>query len=148
VPRSPFTLDTTDKNSGSAALGSTTQSVYVTSNGTLAACTYSLNKTVPSNAVFTDTNYYHTRAYSSGLKISTGTGVNDMYVPVGATNALGVVKQHTAADCTSYTSDEGATTPAAVKKAFGLFGTFYGVCGTAANTVAKAVTVTPNTFVL
>ena len=44
-----------------------------------------------------------------------------MYVPVGTTSSLGVVKQHTAADCTSYTSDEGATTPAAVKKAVGLF---------------------------
>ena len=69
----------------------------------------------------TDTNYYHTRVYSSGLKISTGTGVNDMYVPTGTTSSLGVVKQHTAANCTSYTSDEGATTPAAVKKAVGLF---------------------------
>lgn len=69
----------------------------------------------------TDTNYYHTRVYSSGLKISTGTGVNDMYVPTGTTSSLGVVKQHTASDCTSYTSDEGATTPAAVKKAVGLF---------------------------
>jgi hypothetical protein len=69
----------------------------------------------------TNTNYYHTRVYSSGLKISTGTGVSDMYVPTGTTSALGVVKQHTADDCTSYTSDEGATTPAAVKKAVGMF---------------------------
>ena len=69
----------------------------------------------------TNTNYYHTRVYSSGLKISTGTGVSDMYVPTGTTSSLGVVKQHTASDCTSYTSDEGATTPAAVKKAVGLF---------------------------
>lgn len=69
----------------------------------------------------TNTNYYHTRVYSSGLKISTGTGVSDMYVPTGTTTTLGVVKQHTASDCTSYTSDEGATTPAAVKKAVGLF---------------------------
>lgn len=35
----------------------------------------------------------------------------------GTTSAVGVVKQHKANDCTSYTSDEGATTPAAVKKA-------------------------------
>jgi hypothetical protein len=68
-----------------------------------------------------NTNYYHTRDYSTGLKISTGTGVEDMYVPEGTTNTLGVVKQHTSNDCTSYTSDSGATTPAAVKKAFGLF---------------------------
>ena len=73
------------------------------------------------NNTDTNTNYYHTRVYSSGLKISTGTRVSDMYVPTGTTSSLGVVKQHTAADCTSYTSDEGATTPAAVKKAVGLF---------------------------
>lgn len=43
-------------------------------------------------------------------------------ISVGTTGAVGVVKQHTSSDCTSYTSDEGATTPAAVKKAVGLFG--------------------------
>lgn len=57
VPRSAFTLDSTDKNSGSAALGSTTQGVYVDSTGTLKAMTYTLGKSVPSNAVFTDTTY-------------------------------------------------------------------------------------------
>lgn len=43
-------------------------------------------------------------------------------ISTGTTGKVGVVKQHTANDCTSYTSDEGATTPAAVKKAVGLFG--------------------------
>ena len=43
-------------------------------------------------------------------------------ISTGTTNKVGVVKQHTSVDCTSYTSDEGATTPAAVKKAVGLFG--------------------------
>ena len=38
------------------------------------------------------TNYYHSRVYSSGLKISTGTGVSDMYVPKAASNQLGVIK--------------------------------------------------------
>ena len=90
-----------------------------------------------------NTNYYHTRVYSSGLKISTGTGVSDMYVPTGTTSTLGVVKQHTASDCTSYTSDEGATTPAAVKKAVGMFGVLsgYGTCSTAAATAAKVVSI-------
>lgn len=37
-------------------------------------------------------NYYHTRAYSSGLKISTGTGVEDMYAPIAGADTLGVVK--------------------------------------------------------
>jgi hypothetical protein len=43
-------------------------------------------------------------------------------ISTGTTGKVGVVKQHTANDCTSYTSDEGATTPAAVKKAVELFG--------------------------
>lgn len=30
-----------------------------------------------------NTNYYHTPEYSAGLKIATGTGVNDLYVPTG-----------------------------------------------------------------
>lgn len=40
----------------------------------------------------TNTNYYHTRKYSSGLQISTGTGVDNMYVPVATTSLYGVVK--------------------------------------------------------
>lgn len=143
VPRSLFTLDTADNNGGSAARGSTTQGVYVDSTGTLQAMTYTLGKSVPSDAKFTDTNYYHTRAHSSGLKISTGTGVSDMYVPEGTTSSLGVVKQHKAENCTSYTSDDGATTPAAVKKAVGMFGVLsgYGTCSTAAATAAKVVSI-------
>ena len=38
-----------------ASKGSTTKPVYFTSSGYPAACTYSLNKTVPSDAIFTDT---------------------------------------------------------------------------------------------
>ena len=50
----------TDKNASTAplSLGSTTQPVYF-SNGVPVACTYSLNKTVPSDAKFTDTVYTH-----------------------------------------------------------------------------------------
>jgi hypothetical protein len=46
------------------------------------------------NVPWTDNNdnYYHTRAYSSGLKISTGTGVDDMYAPIAGADTLGVVK--------------------------------------------------------
>ena len=54
-PRTKFTLNSS-KNDGSAAIGSKTQGVYVDSTGTLQKMTYSLNKTVPSNAVFTDTD--------------------------------------------------------------------------------------------
>lgn len=41
----------------STAVGSTTQPVYIASNGIATATTYELNKTVPADAVFTDTTY-------------------------------------------------------------------------------------------
>ena len=52
--RAKFTL-ASSKNDGSAAVGSATQGAYVDSTGTLTKMTYSLAKSVPSNAVFTDT---------------------------------------------------------------------------------------------
>lgn len=54
-PRTKFTLNSS-KNDGSAAIGAKTQGVYVDSTGTLQKMTYALNKTVPTNAVFTDTD--------------------------------------------------------------------------------------------
>lgn len=41
----------------STAVGSVTQPVYIASDGTVTATTYSLAKSVPSDAVFTDTTY-------------------------------------------------------------------------------------------
>lgn len=52
--RAKFTL-ASSKNDGSAAVGSATQGAYVDSTGTLTKMTYTLAKSVPSNAVFTDT---------------------------------------------------------------------------------------------
>lgn len=49
--------------------GSATKPVYF-DNGTPVACTYSLNKTVPSNAVFTDTTYESKTAASGGTDVS------------------------------------------------------------------------------
>lgn len=43
-------------HTASTAVGSATQPVYIASNGTATATTYTLGKSVPSNAVFTDTN--------------------------------------------------------------------------------------------
>lgn len=54
IPRSPFTLNS-NKKGGSAALGSGTQGVYINAEGTFAKMTYTLGKSVPSSAVFTDT---------------------------------------------------------------------------------------------
>ena len=48
--------------------------------------------------VDTDTNYYHTRVYSSGLKISTGTGVDDMYVPTASSSNAGLVPKANSGD--------------------------------------------------
>lgn len=44
-------------HTASTAVGSGTQPVYIASDGTATATTYELNKTVPSDAVFTDTTY-------------------------------------------------------------------------------------------
>lgn len=54
VPRSPFTLNS-NKKGGSAALGSASQGVYINSEGTFVKMSYTLGKSVPSSAVFTDT---------------------------------------------------------------------------------------------
>ena len=49
-----------------AAIGSTTKPVYFTADGVPATCLYSLGKTVPSDAVFTDTTY----SAGTGLSLS------------------------------------------------------------------------------
>lgn len=54
IPRSRFTLNS-NKKGGSAALGSATQGVYINSEGTFTKMSYTLGKSVPSSAVFTDT---------------------------------------------------------------------------------------------
>lgn len=53
-PRSKFTFNKT--SSSTAAIGSATKPVYVDSTGTITACTYTLGKSVPSDAKFTDTD--------------------------------------------------------------------------------------------
>lgn len=45
------------KLSNTTAIGSATQPVYFNANGVPVACTYTLGKSVPSNAVFTDTHW-------------------------------------------------------------------------------------------
>lgn len=54
TPRAKFTLNS-KKNDGSAAVGSATQGVYLSSAGDITKMTYTLGKSVPSSAVFTDT---------------------------------------------------------------------------------------------
>jgi hypothetical protein len=60
-------------------------------------------------------NYYHSPSHTSGTKIATGNGVNDLYVPEATGTTAGVTVVYPAASCTSYTSDKGTCTPLAVK---------------------------------
>ena len=53
------------------AIGSGTQPVYFTADGVPAATTYALNKTVPADAVFTDTTYSAATQSADGLMSST-----------------------------------------------------------------------------
>lgn len=53
-PRSKFTL-ASSKNDGSAAIGASNKGVYIDSEGEIKAMSYTIAKSVPSNAVFTDT---------------------------------------------------------------------------------------------
>lgn len=55
TPRVKFTL-ASSKNDGTAAIGATNKGVYVDSTGEIKAMSYTIAKSVPSNAVFTDTD--------------------------------------------------------------------------------------------
>ena len=55
VPRTSFSL-ASDKNGGSAVKGASNRGIYIDSTGTFQQMSYTVGKSVPSNAVFTDTN--------------------------------------------------------------------------------------------
>jgi hypothetical protein len=55
MPRTAFSL-ASDKNGGSAVKGGSTRGVYIDASGTFQQMGYTIAKSVPSNAVFTDTN--------------------------------------------------------------------------------------------
>ena len=62
-------------HTASTAVGSATKGVYVASDGTATAMTYSLNKDVPSNAVFTDTTYsFDTGSTNGTIKVTPSGG--------------------------------------------------------------------------
>ena len=104
----------------SSTLGGVKTTSTVTSTSGLTACP--IISGVPYyKDTNTNTNYYHTPAFTSGTKIGTGSGVADMYVPAASATQAGTTIVYPAAQCTSYTSDSGTVTPAAVKKAVGLF---------------------------
>ena len=71
---------TADKLANTTAIGSTIKPVYFTDKGVPAACTYKLEKDVPSNAVFTDT---HHKTY---LYVTGSTGTTNAQTSNGATH--------------------------------------------------------------
>lgn len=99
-----LTGNVTGNVSGSAGslttnAGSATQPIYF-SDGVPVATTYALNKTVPSNAVFTDTNWYHSTGTWSGLKYTAGKSNNSMSaleftIPTGTTATTVALGNHT-----------------------------------------------------
>ena len=78
VPRSPFTLNS-NKKGGSAALGSASQGVYINAEGTFVKMNYTIAKSVPSSAVFTDTKVtavgnHYTPVEDESVAIAAGDG--------------------------------------------------------------------------
>ena len=100
--------------------GSATQPVYF-SNGKPVATTYTLGKSVPSDAKFTDTVYTLPNATSStlgGVKIGSNISVSSgtISVPTASGTQAGVTVVYPAANCTTFSSDSGTVTPLAVQK--------------------------------
>lgn len=82
-----------------SSAGSATHPIYF-SDGVPVATTYELNKSVPSNAVFTDTNWYHTTGTWSGLTYTAGKSNNSMdalafTIPTGTTATTVALGNHT-----------------------------------------------------
>ena len=88
------------KLSNTSAIGSATNPVYFNASGVPVAGTYSLNKTVPSDAVFTDTTYSNATTSVNGLMSSTdkskldgiAANANNYSLPTATSSVLGGVK--------------------------------------------------------
>ena len=110
VDGTTFTFTQRDNNTTytftnkAATLAWSTTTTIATVGGT------DITVTMPANPD-TDTNYYHTRVYSSGLKISTGTGVYDMYVPTATASQSGVMSTSTQTIAGAKTFSTSVTSP-------------------------------------
>ena len=81
---------------GASSVGSATQPIYL-NGGTPTACTYTLAKSVPSNAVFTDTTYSVATASADGLMSSemyNTEKVSSINVRQGAAVSEEIVRNH------------------------------------------------------
>ncbi len=58
---------------------------------------------------------------NSNTKIATGTGITDMYIPVATATKPGTTIVYPADSCTTFSSDSGTVTPAAVQKGAKMF---------------------------
>lgn len=75
----------------SSTVGSTTKPIYMNA-GTITACSYTLKKSVPSDAVFTDTTYSVATTSANGLMSSADKSKLDNLIVVSST-------QPTSSDC-------------------------------------------------
>lgn len=76
----------------------------------------------------TNTNYYHSPSYTSGLSIATGSGVSAMYVPTAGANTLGAVKgYHRTSGTATGTQTTTATDAPAIAARTTTSGRYYGV---------------------
>lgn len=100
VPRSPFTLDSTDKNDGSATLGASNKPIYVASDGTLTASTSTLGSNIKHIYMSNGTISESTANVGSDIKLTylktgevtasnatVGTGSNPIFMTNGELTA-------------------------------------------------------------
>ena len=83
------------KHTASTAVGSATQGVYIASDGTATAMTYTVAKSVPADAVFTDHTYESKSAVSGGIADSLCT-TGEKYTWNNKVDSVGVIMVGTA----------------------------------------------------
>lgn len=148
---------------GSSTVGSSTQPIYL-NGGTATACSYTLGKSVPSNAVFTDTTYSAATQSAAGLMSAAdkkkldgvATGANAYSLPLAASGTRGGIqlgysasganipvavsseKAYVALTKTAVTTALGYTPPTSDTNTHWTTRIYAGASGTAANAAATS----------